>query len=628
MAGTISVEEPVLDEREEALLATLPTADAEALRQLVLLARAGGFVGPAALAAALPRDRRSSDQFEDAMGVLADLGVVVNDTEEDDEPAEAPEAEAPAGNLPDGSGGSADPLRVYLREMGSVSLLSREGEVAIAQRMQAGRIVVLQGLCECPLTFRAVLGWSAAVQEGRMLLRDVIDLTATQDAAEGPPEAVAVAEAEDEEDEGNGGSALISTSSLEARLRPEALAAFEDVAEGWAALRGLQARRMAAVARSEALPPEDEAAFTTRRDELVELVGRIHLHADRVAELVEQVRALGRRLTTAEGRLLRLALQAGVGRDEFLAHQGGAESWTDRMAAAVQPSEAWARFTTSFETEAEEARAEAAAVAEEAGMTVSELKRISAAVSRGEREVVRARKEMIEANLRLVVSIAKRYRNRGLQFLDLVQEGNIGLMRAVEKFDHRRGFKLSTYASWWIRQAITRAIADQARTIRVPVHMSEMVNKITLTARQLLHEIGREPTPAEIAAKMGLPLDKVIRAQRIAREPVSLETPVGDEAETSLGDLIPDDNAALPIDVAMRSGLRDATSQALGELNPREERVLRMRFGIGMNTDHTLEEVGQRFSVTRERIRQIEAKALRKLQHPKRARMLRTFLES
>ncbi|MDB5368724.1 MAG: polymerase sigma factor RpoD [Roseomonas sp.] len=638
MAATEPVEELVLNEREEAMLAALPGADAEALRRLVLLARNRGHVTQAEIAAALPYDRVSSDQIEDAMGVLAHIGVEVGDAEDGEEGEEAAgaegtaterdaEAEERGGNLRDDSGRSADPVRVYMRDMGGVMLLSREGEIAIAKRIEAGRNMMLQGLCESPLTFKAVLGWAAAVKDGRMLLRDVIDLTATQDAGEGPPDALAEANDDAEDSEDGGGTPMFSVTALEEKVKPEAIAAFEAIEAAWGELRDLQARRMEAFAQSGALSSEAEADFVQRRDALVDLMGRVHLHADRATVLVEQIRSVNRRLTMAEGRLLRLALDAGVKRDEFMTHYEGSEGRPDWLAAAARPSKAWRVFASRSAAEAQAAHAEAAAIASEAGLPVSEFKRIYATVSRGERDMARAKKEMIEANLRLVLSIAKKYTNRGLQFLDLVQEGNIGLMRSVDKFDYRRGFKFSTYATWWIRQAVTRSIADQARTSRVPVHMTETVNKINRTSRQMLNENGREPTPAELAAKVGMPLDKVLKAQKIAREPISLETPIGDEADSNLGDFIRDDNALMPIDVAVQSRLRDAASKALSELSAREERVIRMRFGIGMNTDHTLEEVGQQFSVTRERIRQIEAKALRKLKHPARSRALRTFLD-
>ncbi|WP_277819345.1 RNA polymerase sigma factor RpoD [Teichococcus vastitatis] len=631
-----AAEEAVLDAREETVLASLPGIDAEALRCLVLSARRNGHITPVEIAAVLPHDRLSSDQIEDAMGVLTGLGVVVSDADEEDrdparvEGASSEEAESQehAGNLRDNSGPSADPVRVYLRDMGSVMLLSREGEVAIAKRIEAGRTLMLQGLYECPLTFEAVLGWAAAVGEGRMLLRDVIDLTATHEAVDRLPDESAAVSDEVEDDEDDGAAAMISLAALEETVRPDAIAAFEDIAATWVSLRDLQARRIRAMARLEHLPAEDEAVFGMLRDELVERMGRVHLHADRATELVEQIRAVNRRLTAAEGRLLRLALDAGVKRDEFIDHHQKAEGRADWMMAATRPSKAWVRFTARSAVEARAAQAQTSAATAEAGLTVAEFKRLYAAVSQGEHEMVRARKEMIEANLRLVLSIAKRYTNRGLQFLDLVQEGNIGLMRAVEKFDYRRGFKFSTYATWWIRQAITRAIADQARTIRVPVHMAETANKISRAARQLFNETGREPTVEEIAAKTGLSPDKVTKAQKIVREPISLETPVGDEGDSNLGDLIGDECALMPIDVVVQSRLRDAANKALSQLSAREERVVRMRFGIGMNTDHTLEEVGQQFSVTRERIRQIEAKALRKLKRPGHSRALRTFLDN
>lgn len=624
--------EVALDARELALLSSVPEAEHPALRHLIGLARSRGHVTPTEVSAALPSDQLSSDRIEDALAVLAAMGVEV--AEDDDSETEAAEEKAATsaedettGNVREDAGGNVDPVRMYLRDMGAVMLLSREGEVALAKRIEAGRSMMFEGLCEAPLVLSAILGWYRAVQDGSMLLRDVLDLGATANAGEGPADDVSEQDDENMGDAPAGGG-VVPPSVLEQQVLPEAMAGFEALDFAAEALRDLQARRMAAYAQGKALSKAEESEFARLRAELVGLVSRIHLHEGRIAELVERMRGVNKRLTAAEGRLLRIAETAGVKRDEFLAVYHASAGLADWMASlASRRGKGWVALTTRYTPELEEARGAIYALAEEAGLPIPEFRRLQAVVARGERDMNRAKKEMTEANLRLVISIAKKYTNRGLQLLDLVQEGNIGLMKAVDKFEYRRGFKFSTYATWWIRQSVTRAIADQARTIRVPVHMTETVNKLNRTSRQMMHELGREPTPAELAAKMGLPVDKVIKAQKIAREPISLETPIGDEEDSHLGDFIRDDNAVMPLDVAVQAGLRDAASKALSGLTPREERVLRMRFGIGMNSDHTLEEVGQQFSVTRERIRQIEAKALRKLQHPKRAKQLRTFLE-
>jgi RNA polymerase primary sigma factor len=486
---------------------------------------------------------------------------------------------------------------------------------------------MIGGLCESPLTLQAILGWHEAVKDGRMLLRDVIDLEATA-AAEGgdaPPPAEAEEFEEGEEGEGMG----LSLSALEEKLKPEALATFEEIEGLYGKLQKLQAQRMDAYTAGGELAAKAEQAYVAQRSELVALVEKVHLHNNRIEELVDQLKGLNRRITGFEGQVLRLAEASKVKRDDFLQHWRGAEidpAWMDRV--ATLPGKAWKAFVERSRDEVEAIRAKIGETAALTGLPVGEFKRVYATVSRGERDMTQAKKEMIEANLRLVISIAKKYTNRGLQFLDLIQEGNIGLMKAVDKFEYRRGYKFSTYATWWIRQAITRSIADQARTIRIPVHMIETINKLVRTSRQMLHEIGREPQPEELAEKLGMPLEKVRKVLKIAKEPISLETPIGDEEDSHLGDFIEDKAAIIPLDAAIQTNLREATTRVLSSLTPREERVLRMRFGIGMNTDHTLEEVGQQFNVTRERIRQIEAKALRKLKHPSRSRKLRSFLDN
>ncbi|SDB20860.1 RNA polymerase sigma factor RpoD [Belnapia rosea] len=631
------------DERERALLAAMPGANSVELRQLVMLAEERGHVTQAQVAAALPPGRTSSDVIEDTLAALARLGIeVVEASEDEDAPAPAAALEyAPddedGGNVR-GDGHTDDPTRMYFREMGSHALLSREGEVALAKRIEAGRAMMIGGLSQLPTTAEALLRWQADLVSGRMLLRDLIDLEATlgtdavdpeadeaavSDLAEADVAAVGADEAEDGE-----GPAALSISASEDKARPEVLTILQGIRTVHGHLHELQARRLPTETPDGRLSAQEEAVYATGRAELARLIASLHLHANRVTELVEGVRSLNRRLTMAEGRLLRLAEAAGVKRDSFLAVYRGAEAggaWLH--GAPARPGKGWKVLAIRHGAEAEALRAEIAALAGESGLLLHEFRDIYATVSRGEREMSTAKTEMVNANLRLVVAIAKKYRNRGLQFLDLIQEGNIGLMKAVDKFEYRRGFKFSTYATWWVRQAITRSIADQARTIRVPVHMIETVNKVNRTSRLMMHDLGREPTDDELAERMGLPVAKIKQVLKIAREPISLETPVGDEEDAHLGDFIQDKDAVSPDDVAMQSSLRENTTRILASLTPREERVLRMRFGIGMNTDHTLEEVGQQFGVTRERIRQIEAKAVRKLKHPTRSRALRSFLE-
>src|SRR6185312_3852130 len=673
----------------ESPLPLLDLSDA-GVKKMIKAAKKRGFVTYEQLNAVMPSEEVTSEQIEDTLAMLNEMGINVVETEDadddddDDSGREVVETKSKSlatAEKKEPSERTDDPVRMYLREMGSVELLSREGEIAIAKRIEAGREAMIAGLCESPLTFQAIIIWRDELNEGKVFLRDIIDLEATYAgpdakampapvgpdgqpipqpvgaaAAPGglaqtpaPPAAPASAtpfkpaseRANGEEAEGgetppsegdfddDDMENSLSLAAIEAELKPKVVETFDNIADAYKRLRRLQDQDIQNKLRNDSLSPAQERRYKKLKDDIIAEVKSLRLNQARIDALVEQLYDINKRLVGYEGRLMRLSESHGVSREDFLRNYQGSEldpRWLNRVSKLS--AKGWKSLVAKDKDKVKQHRHEIQVLAGETGLEISEFRKIVHMVQKGEREARQAKKEMVGANLRLVISIARKYTNRGLQFFDLIQEGNIGLMKAVDKFEYRRGYKFSTYATWWIRQAVTRSIADQARTIRIPVHMMESISKIVRKSRQMLNEIGREPTPEELAEKLGMPLEKVRKVLKIAKEPLSLETPIGDEEDSHLGDFIEDKNAILPIDAVIQSNLRETTTRTLASLTPREERIIRMRFGIGMNSDHTLEEVGQQFSVTRERIRQIEAKALRKLKHPSRSRILRSFLDN
>ena len=632
------------------------------LKKIISEAKQKGYITQDQLEELVISEKLSSEQIEDLMTDLSGMGINVTENEESEYSEEAHEQTSSKEIVATNTDSETldktdDPVRMYLREMGSVELLSREGEIAIAKRIEAGRNLMINGLCESPLTFQAITIWRNELLNEEIMLRDVIDLETTfteiGDSSELDAEikkldinesadpldpvknkqenqsALEPNDTKNDDDEEEEDAINVSLAAMELSLTPHILNILEDIDKKYTKLKELEKKRMKATFdTSKNFSNKDEIKYQGFKTSIALLLNSLNFHNNRIEALIDQLYGINKAITNVDSAFVKISDKARINRKEFIQEYKGSEleeAWLDRVSKLK--SRGWEVLGKNHSAEVEELKAEMTKIGKLINVDISEFRNIVQKVKKGENEARGAKKEMVEANLRLVISIAKKYTNRGLQFLDLIQEGNIGLMKAVDKFEYRRGYKFSTYATWWIRQAITRSIADQARTIRIPVHMIETINKLVRTGRQMLHEIGREPTPEELSSKLQMPLDKVRKVMKIAKEPISLETPIGDEEDSQLGDFIEDKNALLPLDNAIQGNLKETTTRVLASLTPREERVLRMRFGIGVNTDHTLEEVGQQFSVTRERIRQIEAKALRKLKHPSRSRKLRSFLD-